>query len=114
MQTKVNLKESVNCLTEIFKYQKVGQLNDHILYVIQGKDRTLDFHNHNADEMFYVIEGKLQIEFEDGITDLAEGDFIIVPKGTRHRPVAKSLSKILFIDKEGAWTKENSGGVYPE
>jgi hypothetical protein len=54
MQRKVNLKESVDSLTELYTYLKVGQLNDHMLNVIQSKDRTLDFHIHpDSDEMFY-------------------------------------------------------------
>lgn len=52
MLRKVNLKESVNSLTELYTYLKVGQLNDHMLNVVQSKDRTLDFHIHpDSDEM---------------------------------------------------------------
>jgi mannose-6-phosphate isomerase-like protein (cupin superfamily) len=41
--------------------------------------------------MFYVIDGDMQLEFQDKIVDLAQGDFFIVPKGVTHRPVCKSL-----------------------
>jgi mannose-6-phosphate isomerase-like protein (cupin superfamily) len=115
MHNKVNLKESVNNLTETFKYHKVGQLNDHMLNILQAKDRNLDFHIHlDSDEMFYVIEGKMQIEFGDEIIDLLEGDFIIIPRGVEHRPIVKSLVKVLLIEKEGTLTKENTGGTYEE
>jgi mannose-6-phosphate isomerase-like protein (cupin superfamily) len=113
MHTKVNLKESVNNLKELYTYLKVGQLNDHMLNVLQGKERTLDFHIHaDSDEMFYVIEGEMQIEFEDSITDLSEGDFLIVPKGIKHRPIVNSLVKVLLIEKIGTLTKDNTGGAY--
>lgn len=115
MQRKVNLKESVNSLTELYTYVKVGQLNDHMLNVLQGKNRTLDFHIHtDSDEMFYVIEGEMQIEFEDSVTDLLEGDFIIVPKGIKHRPIVNSLVKVLLIEKNGTLTINNTGGSYSE
>ncbi|MFX4263643.1 cupin domain-containing protein [Pelotomaculum propionicicum] len=115
MQRKVNLKESVNSLTELYTYVKVGQLNDHMLNVLQVKNRTLDFHIHtDSDEMFYVIEGEMQIEFEDSVTDLSEGDFIIVPKGIKHRPIVNSLVKVLLIEKNGTLTINNTGGSYSE
>jgi len=111
----INLQASANSLSELFKYLKVGQLNDHMLNIIQAKDRTLDFHTHEeSDEMFYIIEGKMQIEFKDKIADLNQGDFIIVPKGVMHRPVCRELVKALLIEKTGTLTKGNTGGTYQE
>ena len=88
MIKKLNLKEEVNSISELFSYLKVGKLNNHMLNVLQAENRTLDFHVHEqSDEMFYCIEGEFDIEFDDGIIHLNEGDFIIVPKGIPHRPV---------------------------
>jgi len=115
MIEKTNLKEQVNSVTELFSYFKVGQLNNHMLNVLQAENRTLDFHVHNqSDEMFYCIEGEFDIEFSDGITHLSEGDFLIIPKGTLHRPVCKGLVKCLLIEIDGTLTKENTGGKYGE
>jgi mannose-6-phosphate isomerase-like protein (cupin superfamily) len=112
---KINLQASANSFSELFKYLKVGQLNDHMLNIIQAKDRTLDFHTHEeSDEMFYIIEGKMQIEFKDKIVDLNQGDFIIIPKGVMHRPVCKVLVKALLMEKTGTLTKDNTGGTYQE
>ena len=77
------------------------------------KIRTLDFHVHElSDEMFYCIEGEFDIEFNDGLTHLCEGDFVIIPKGMRHRPICKSLVKCLLIEEKGTLTNENTGGTY--
>ncbi|HOJ79008.1 MAG TPA: cupin domain-containing protein [Bacillota bacterium] len=115
MLQKVNLKSVANEISDLFQYFKVGQLNDHMLNIVLAENRTLDFHIHEAsDEMFYVIEGKMQIELDDGLIDLEAGDFIIIPKGTRHRPVCKTLVKCLLIEKYGTLTKENTGGTYSE
>lgn len=115
MIKKLNLKEQVNTLNNLFEYKRVGTLNNHMLNVLQAEDRTLEFHTHdNSDEMFYCIEGEFDIEFEDGMTHLCEGDFIIIPKGTKHRPVCKSLVKCLLIEVEGTLNKENTGGTYTE
>ena len=115
MIEKGNLKENVNMIDVPFHYKRVGTLNNHMLNVLQAKNRTLDFHIHeNSDEMFYCIEGEFDIEFEDGLTHLCEGDFIIIPKGTKHRPVCKELVKCLLIEVEGTLNKENTGGTYNE
>lgn len=115
MIQKVNLKDKVNSLEELFLYKRVGTLNNHMLNVLQAENRTLDFHIHEySDEMFYCIEGEFDIEFEDGMTHLCEGAFIIVPKGTKHRPVCKSLVKCLLIEVDGTLNKDNTGGTYNE
>lgn len=115
MIKKVNLKEEVNAVQGMFGYKRVGKLNDHMLNVLQAENRTLDFHIHeNSDEMFYCIEGEFDIEFEDGSTHLCEGDFIIIPKGTKHRPICKELVKCLLIEVDGTLNKENTGGTYTE
>jgi mannose-6-phosphate isomerase-like protein (cupin superfamily) len=115
MVEKINLKEKVNTISELFTYLRVGTLNNHMLNVLQAENRVLDFHVHeNSDEMFYCIEGEFDIEFDDGFTHLKEGDFIIIQQGTRHRPVCKQLVKCLLIELEGTLNKSNTGGTYDE
>ena len=110
MIQKVNLKEAVNVIDTLFLYKRVGTLNNHMLNVLQA-----EFHTHdNSDEMFYCIEGEFDIEFEDGLTHLCEGDLIIIPKGTKHRPICKELVKCLLIEVEGTLNQENTGGTYTE
>ena len=115
MAEKVNLKEKVNSVRELFSYLKIGQLNNHMLNVLQAENRTLDFHIHEeSDEMFYCIEGEFDIEFHNGTVHLCEGDFVIVPKGVSHRPICKDLVKCLLIEIDGTLDKENTGGRYSE
>lgn len=115
MVNKINLKEKVNSIENLFTYLKVGSFNNHIMNVLQAENRTLDFHIHSSsDELFYCIEGEFDIEFDDGITHMREGDFIIIPKGTRHRPICKELVKCLLIELNGTLNKNNTGGTYTE
>ncbi|HHT16625.1 MAG TPA: cupin domain-containing protein [Papillibacter sp.] len=113
MLKKVNLKEQADSLDSLFTYLHVGDLNDHVMHVLKAEDRTLDFQIHeHSDEMFYCIEGRFQIELDDGFVDIEEGDFIVIPKGVRHRPVCKSLVKCLLIERAGTLNKDNTGGAY--
>ena len=61
------------------------------------------WHQHDAtDELFLVIEGKLEIEFEDRTQTLGAGEMIVVPRGTLHCPRApQGEVKVLIIDAEG-------------
>lgn len=115
MVQKVNLRQAVDSVSGLFQYLKVGQLNDHMLNVLQVENRTLDFHSHEAsDELFYVIEGHMQIEFSDDAVVLNAGDMVIIPAGVVHRPVCTSKVKCLLIEKNGTLTRDNTGGTYAE
>lgn len=113
MLKKVNIRDEVETVGGLYIYKKVGLLNSHALSVVQVENRSLDFHVHEgSDELFYVIEGSFQLETEEGLLRVDEGEFVIVPKGTRHRPVVGALTKFLMIELEGTLNKENSGDLY--
>jgi len=96
MLKKVNLKEEANSTEGLYLYKKIGFLNSHALSVVQVENRILDFHAHEgSDELFMVLEGTFQLETEEGLLRINEGEFVIVPKGTIHRPVVETLTKIL-------------------
>jgi len=112
---KVNLKSAVDAVEKLYTYDKVGRLNGHVLSVVKVEHRTLDFHVHEgSDELFYVIEGSFDLETEEGRINVEEGEFVIVPKGIRHRPVVKTLTKFLMMELNGTLNKENSGALYEE
>ena len=113
MINKINLQKTVDSALDLFQYIEIGKLNDHVLNVLQAENRILDFHVHEkSDELFYVIEGTFEIELDNGIITMEQGDIIIIPKGVRHRPICKSLVKCLLIELDGILNNENTGGAY--
>ena len=113
MVNKVNLKEAVDCTNELFQYLSIGNLNNHVLNVLQAENRTLDFHIHeNSDELFYVIEGKFTIELDNDMILMEQGDLVIIPKGVGHRSICELLVKCLLIEIDGTLNNENTGGMY--
>ena len=111
----VNLKQEAYKVDQLYVYEKVGKLNGHMLSVVNVENRMLDFHVHEAsDELFYVIEGGFDLETDEGLTRVEAGEFVIVPKGTKHRPVVKELTRFLMIELEGTLNKENSGDLYED
>lgn len=113
MLSKVNLLDAANAVPGLYRYDKVGRLNGHVLSVVQVENRTLDFHVHeNSDELFMVLEGAFELELEDGLLPVAQGEMVIVPRGTLHRPVVGRLAKFLMVELDGTLNKENSGALY--
>ena len=111
----VNLLNEAKQLDELYVYKKIGLLNGNVLSVVNVENRTLDFHVHeSSDELFYVIEGGFCLETDDGLKRVNAGEFIIVPKGVRHRPVVKELTRFLMIEMAGTLNKKNSGDLYED
>lgn len=115
MLKKISLSNEVNAVAGLYLYKKIARLNENVLSVVQVENRTLDFHTHEmSDELFYVIEGRFWLETEEGLTEVKEGEFVIVPKNTLHRPVVKDLTKFLMIEMDGTLNKSNSGALYED
>ena len=113
MISKNNFFSCAQNATRLYEYTKIGAFNDHMITVVCVADRTLDFHVHeDSDEMFVVLEGQMRLEFDGEVVDLAPGDFIVVPKGTRHRPLCTELVKCLLVEKDGTLNDANSGSTY--
>ena len=104
----INLQEKLSKFSEQWSPKIVAQMNDyHIkLAKVQGE---FVWHNHpETDEMFLVVNGKLDIHFRDGIVSLNEGEMYVVPKGVEHKPVAEIECHILLIEPAGT---VNTGDV---
>ena len=115
MLEKVNVMDAVNAVKGLYQYDKIGRFNGNVISVVQVENRTLDFHAHEqSDELFMVLEGDFTLETEDGLIPLRAGEFVIVPKGTRHRPVATTLAKMLMVELSGTLNKSNSGDQYED
>lgn len=98
-------------LTELWSPRVVAELDDSFVKVakIQG---TLTWHSHDdEDELFYVLKGNMRIQMEAGTIDLAEGQFYVVPRGVRHKPVAEDECLIMLIERKS--TRHTGNEVTP-
>lgn len=113
---KVNIEEKLSSFSEHWSPKILGELNGQHVKIAKFLGE-FTWHKHdNEDEMFYIIDGNLKIEFRDRTVELSSGEFLIVPKGTEHKPVAeKEVSVMLFEpattlntgDVENEFTKKN-------
>jgi mannose-6-phosphate isomerase-like protein (cupin superfamily) len=87
-------------LTELWSPRVIAEVDE--LYIKVAKVHgTLCWHSHDAeDELFYVLHGRLRIELEDRAVVLNAGDSFVVPKGTRHNPIAEQECHIMLIERK--------------
>ena len=99
MQTKkVNLSEKFGKFDDVWSPKLVGEMNGQYVKLAKGMGE-LDWHEHeNEDEFFLVVSGRLDIYLEDRVVTLDPGEFFVVPRGTRHRPVAEHGAEIVLIE----------------
>lgn len=97
----VNLKKEAAGLQDYWVLKQLTRVNNHVVNMakIQGE---FEMHKHEEGEkLFYVIEGVLYIEFPNGdITAIQSGEFVVVPKGSQHKPYAVQETTILFFEAQ--------------
>lgn len=95
---KVNIGDKLSQFTEHWSPRIVGELNQQHVKLVKFQGEFV-WHKHDAeDEMFFVVRGAFEMHLRDKIVHLAEGDFIIIPKGTEHKPVAPEEVHVMLFE----------------
>ncbi len=109
----INLKEEADKIENLFEYKTIANMNGHSFTLIKANNRTLDFHTHpDSDEVFFIVEGEMKLEFTDKIIEIKAGEMCVVPKGVKHRPVCETDVTALLIELSGTLSPDNTGGAY--
>ena len=97
---KVNLAEKVGSFSDRWNPKIIGELNDFHVKPVKLKGEFIRHHHDDEDEMFLVVAGTLRMKFRDREAVIQEGEFIIVPHGVEHLPVAdEEVHVVLFEPK---------------
>ena len=108
---KINLAQKFNLFNEHWSPKIVGELNDSFIKLAKLKGE-FDWHHHEQeDELFLVVKGDLTIKFRDKDVSLKPGEFIVIPKGVDHLPVAAEEVQVMLIEPKGTL---NTGNVVTE
>lgn len=108
---KVNLAEKLSLFTEHWKPKIVGELNGQEVKLAKFAGPFVWHHHDEEDELFLVVKGRFRMEFRDRHVWLEEGEFLIVPRGVEHRPVAEEEVHIMLFEPAGTL---NTGNVRDE
>lgn len=94
---KIIIAEKLKLFSEYWSPKIVGELNGQQVKLAKFQGEFVWHKHDNEDEMFLVIEGVLKMELRDKIMEIHKNEFLIVPRGTEHRPVAvEEVSVMLF------------------
>jgi mannose-6-phosphate isomerase-like protein (cupin superfamily) len=108
---KVNVAEKFTLVAEHWSPKIVGELNGQHVKIVKFNG-AFSWHHHEAeDEMFFVVKGRFRMELPDRHVWIDEGEFIVVPKGVEHRPVAEEEVHVLLFEPA---TTLNTGNVVNE
>ncbi|WP_222434333.1 cupin domain-containing protein [Planomicrobium sp. CPCC 101110] len=100
MMEKVNIEEKFSLFNDYWSPKIAGEINDFQVKFVKLKDEFIWHMHEQEDEMFLIVKGKLLIKFRDKDVWLEEGEFLIIPKGVEHKPVAQEeVHALLFEPK---------------
>jgi mannose-6-phosphate isomerase-like protein (cupin superfamily) len=95
---KVNLVEKLAKIHEHWRPKVVGELNGQEVKLVKLQGEFVWHHHEQEDELFLVVKGRIRIEFRDRVVILEQGEFLVVPRGVEHRPVADAEAEVLLFE----------------
>lgn len=107
----VNLKEKLSHFSDYWNQRVIGEVNDCAVKVVKIKGEFIWHHHENEDELFLVVKGTLRMKFRGHEAVVREGEFVIVPKGVEHCPVADEEVHIVLIEPKSTL---NTGNITNE
>jgi mannose-6-phosphate isomerase-like protein (cupin superfamily) len=112
---KVNLAEKFATFSEHFSPKIVGELNGQHVKLVKFQGEFVWHHHDHEDEFFLVVRGSFRMDYRDASGEergatLHAGEFLIVPHGTEHRPVAEDEVEILLFEPAGTLNTGNVRG----
>ncbi|MDQ3256386.1 MAG: cupin domain-containing protein [Acidobacteriota bacterium] len=107
---KVNLTEKLALFDEHWSPKIAGELNGQHVKLVKFQGEFVWHHHDAEDELFLVIKGRFRMEFRDRDVWLEEGEFLIVPRGIEHRPVADEEVHVLLFEPISTLNTGNAGG----
>jgi len=104
---KVNIAEKFAQFSEHWSPKIVGEINNFHVKLAKLKGEFMWHHHEEEDEMFLVIKGRLLMKFRDRDVTIDEGEFIIVPHGVEHLPVAEEEVELILFEPAGTLNTGN-------
>lgn len=108
---KVNLAEKFSMFSDHYNPRIIGELNNQHVKAVKLKGPFVWHKHEEEDELFLVVKGVLTMELRDKTIHINEGEFLIVPRGVEHRPVADEEVQVLLFEPA---TTLNTGDVKHE
>ena len=104
----VSLSEKLNSFQDCWSPKIAGEVNDSYVKLVKLHGEFVWHHHEAEDELFLVLKGSLLIKLRDRDITVEEGEFVIIPRGVEHLPVAKEEVHVLLLEPKSTL---NTGNV---
>jgi mannose-6-phosphate isomerase-like protein (cupin superfamily) len=94
----INIAQKFSLFNEYWSPRIAGELNDSHIKLAKLHGEFVWHQHENEDEMFLIVKGKLLIKLRDRDLWLNEGEFVIIPKGVEHCPVAEEEVHVMLLE----------------
>lgn len=111
MPAQVNLFSKFSEIHEHWQPHIAGELNGQLIKLVKFQGEFVWHHHEDEDEMFFVVRGEFRMEFQDKSVMIREGEFIVVPRGVEHKPVADQECWVMLFEPASTL---NTGNVVNE
>jgi len=108
---KVNLNQKFSLIQDYWSPKIAGEINDSYVKLVKFKGEFVWHHHDTEHELFLVVKGKLLIKLRDRDIWLQEGEFVIIPKGIDHLPIADEEAHVILLEPK---TTLNTGDTQNE
>jgi mannose-6-phosphate isomerase-like protein (cupin superfamily) len=108
---KVSVGEKFEQFSDYWSPKIAAELNDSYIKLAKFKGEFVWHRHANEDELFFVIKGQLLIKLRDGEVQLGPGEFVVIPRGVEHLPIAEDEVQVILIEPK---TTLNTGNVISE
>ena len=95
---KVNLAEKLGTFSELWEPKVAGTVNDFAVKVVKVKGEFVWHRHEREDELFLVLRGRITVQLRDRNVELGEGEFVVVPRGVEHCPMAEDEASVLLLE----------------
>jgi mannose-6-phosphate isomerase-like protein (cupin superfamily) len=107
---KVNIAEKLSLFDEHWSPKIVGELNGQHVKLVKLSGEFVWHHHDDEDEMFLVVDGRFRMDFRDREVWIERGEFIVVPRGVEHRPVAEEQASVMLFEPASTLNTGNVTG----
>jgi mannose-6-phosphate isomerase-like protein (cupin superfamily) len=107
----INLGDKFSRFTDYCNPRVIGEVNDCHVKAVKLKGEFIWHHHDNEDELFLVVKGTLRMKFRGREAIVNEGEFVVVPRGVEHCPVADEEVHIVLIEPKST---RNTGNINNE
>lgn len=107
----INLKEKFAKFSDYCNPRVIGEVNECAVKAVKLKGEFIWHHHDHEDELFLVVRGTLRMKFRDHESIVREGEFVIVPRGVEHMPVADEEVHIVLLEPKSTL---NTGNIVNE